>query len=112
MKFLIMLAVALVVRSIGFKKYVWFISIGYGFAVAAIGVALLAVFHGSLVAGTVIASLLFIIQTVQKLSGLYFCLMGKLIFQINCNHFFLSTTALSPRGDLLLLRGKSRQKRA
>ena len=39
--FLAMFVVALVFSSIGFKKYVWFISIGYGLAVAAIGVALL-----------------------------------------------------------------------
>ena len=32
--------IALVVSAIGFKKYVWFISIGYGFAVAAIGIFL------------------------------------------------------------------------
>ena len=34
--------------SIGFKKYVWFISIGYGFAVAAIGVTLLIAYASSL----------------------------------------------------------------
>ena len=39
--FFILFAVALVFSSIGFKKYVWFISIGYGFAVAAIGAGLL-----------------------------------------------------------------------
>ena len=39
--FLVLFAVALAVSAIGFKKYVWFISIGYGFAVAAIGIALL-----------------------------------------------------------------------
>jgi hypothetical protein len=33
--------VALAFSAVGFKKYVWFISIGYGFSVAAIGVALL-----------------------------------------------------------------------
>ncbi len=35
------LLIALLFSSIGFKKYVWFISIGYGFAVAAIGILLL-----------------------------------------------------------------------
>ena len=39
--FLIIFAVALIVSAIGFKKYVWFISIGYGFSVAAIGLTLL-----------------------------------------------------------------------
>ena len=42
--FLVLLAVALVASVCGFKRYVWFISIGYGVAVAAIGVALLAMF--------------------------------------------------------------------
>lgn len=42
--FLVLLAVALVASACGFKRYVWFISIGYGAAVAAIGVALLAMF--------------------------------------------------------------------
>lgn len=59
--FIIMLAVALAFSSMGFKKYVWFISLGYGFAVAAIGVALLIVFGGGLTVGTAIASVLFII---------------------------------------------------
>lgn len=35
----ILFAVAMVCCSIGFKNYVWFMSIGYGFAVAGIGVA-------------------------------------------------------------------------
>ncbi len=37
----ILFLVALAVSSIGFKKYIWFMSIGYGFSIAAIGVALL-----------------------------------------------------------------------
>lgn len=42
--FLIVFAVALAASACGFKKYVWFISIGYGAAVAAIGVVLLLAF--------------------------------------------------------------------
>lgn len=61
MKFLIMLIVALAVSSIGFKKYVWFISIGYGFSVAAIGIALLVVFRDGLSFGTLTACILFIV---------------------------------------------------
>ena len=53
MAFWIMLLVALIFSSIGFKKYVWFISLGYGFAVAAIGAALLILFRQGLTAGTV-----------------------------------------------------------
>ena len=58
--FLAMFVVALVFSSIGFKKYVWFISIGYGFSVAAIGVALLIVGRGQLTAGTACACALLI----------------------------------------------------
>ena len=58
--FLGMFVVALVFSSIGFKKYVWFISIGYGFSVAAIGVALLIVRRGQLTAGTACACALLV----------------------------------------------------
>ena len=61
MNFLILLAAALAVSSIGFKKYVWFISIGYGFSVAAIGIALLIMFNTTITVGTLCACLLFII---------------------------------------------------
>lgn len=40
MGFLVLLVLALVVSSVGFYKYVYFISLGYGFSVAAMGVAL------------------------------------------------------------------------
>ena len=46
MQFWILFAVAMVVSAIGFKKFVWFISLGYGFSMAAIGVALLVLFAG------------------------------------------------------------------
>ena len=57
---LITFVVALVFSSVGFKKYVWFISIGYGFAVAAIGAALLIAARDQLTAGTTCACALFI----------------------------------------------------
>ena len=38
--FFILLGVALAVSSMGFKNYVWFISLGYGFSIAAEGVAM------------------------------------------------------------------------
>lgn len=57
---LILLIVALLASSCGFKKYVWFISIGYGAAVAAIGIALLIIFHGSLTVGTGLQAILLI----------------------------------------------------
>lgn len=59
--FVTLLIVALAVSAIGFKKYVWFISIGYGFAILAIGVALLVIFRGSIDAGLIAACVLFIL---------------------------------------------------
>lgn len=50
-QFLILFAIALVVSAIGFKKYVWFISIGYGFSVAAIAAALIIMYLGKMDAG-------------------------------------------------------------
>lgn len=61
LNFLILLIVALVVSSIGFYKYVYFISLGYGFSIAVMGVALPIVFSGKLSVGTIVASLLFVI---------------------------------------------------
>ena len=61
MYFLIAFAVALVMCAVGYKKFVWFISIGYGFAVAGIGVAMLVMFFKSLEVVTVILSLLCIV---------------------------------------------------
>ena len=57
----VLLAAAVVVSSIGFKNYVWFISLGYGFSIAAEGLAMLVLFRGSLSAGTVVCCLLFIV---------------------------------------------------
>ncbi len=39
-EFIILMVIALVVSSVGFYKYVYFISLGYGFSVAAMGVAM------------------------------------------------------------------------
>ena len=58
--FLVAFVIALAFSSIGFKKYVWFISIGYGLAVAAIGVALLVAGRGQLTAGTACVCALFV----------------------------------------------------
>lgn len=61
MKFLILFIVALVISSIGFKKFVWFISLGYGFSIAGLGVAMLVMFTKALTPLTLIMSLLFIV---------------------------------------------------
>ena len=40
MAFLMLIIIALIVSSVGFYKYVYFISLGYGFSIAAMGVAM------------------------------------------------------------------------
>ena len=57
----LVVASALLISSIGFKKYVWFISLGYGFSIAGIGILLLALYGGSLTAGTAVCCALFIL---------------------------------------------------
>lgn len=42
--FVVLIAVGLVVSAIGFYKYVYFISLGYGFSIAAMGVTMLILF--------------------------------------------------------------------
>lgn len=54
------LIAALIISSIGFKKYVWFISIGYGFSIAGLGAVLLILFREKLSAGIIVCCLLFI----------------------------------------------------
>lgn len=61
LSFIIMLLVALVVSSCGFYKYVYFISLGYGFSIAAFGIAMPIMFFDELSVGTVIACILFVI---------------------------------------------------
>ena len=61
MNFLILMAIALVVSSVGFYKYVYFISLGYGFSIAAFGIAMPILFAGQLSVGTIIACVLFVI---------------------------------------------------
>jgi len=64
--FIIICAAALLFSAVGFKQYIWFISIGYGFAIAGIGIALLVfyreqIYIGQMNAGLLIACILFII---------------------------------------------------
>ncbi len=64
--FLILFGIALVISAIGFYKYVYFISLGYGFSVAGIGIALVVMelMKGASVGdslGVYLTSLLFIV---------------------------------------------------
>ena len=65
MQFLILLLVALAISAIGFKKFVWFISLGYGFSVAGLGAAMLIMFRNNLSAITVLLALMCIIYGIR-----------------------------------------------
>lgn len=67
----IFVGVALLACSIGFKKFVWFLSVGYGFAVAALGIGY-AIYSGIHFHGVDLMGLLFSILLVlygARLSG-------------------------------------------
>ena len=58
---LLLFAAAMVISSIGFKNYVWFISIGYGLSIAGEGALMLVLYRNSLTLSTVLCSALFIV---------------------------------------------------
>ncbi len=60
-QFGILLLTALLISSIGFYKYVYFISLGYGYSIAALGSAMLILFHRTMSMGMLIPCALFII---------------------------------------------------
>ena len=57
--FFALLLAALLVSSIGFKNYVWFISLGYGFSIAAEGLLMLILFRKGLTLGTALCCIVF-----------------------------------------------------
>ncbi|MBR3825404.1 MAG: DUF1295 domain-containing protein [Lachnospiraceae bacterium] len=59
--FLVLIAIALVVSAVGFYKYVYFISLGYGFSVAVMGLAMFIMYFGVLDWGTTLMCLLFLV---------------------------------------------------
>ena len=59
--FWLLFAAAMIISSIGFKNYVWFISLGYGFSIAGEGLVMLLLYGKGLTLGTVICSLLFVV---------------------------------------------------
>ena len=60
-QFWILFAAAMVISSIGFKNYVWFISLGYGFSIAGEGLLMLLLYGQALTPGTVVCCILFIL---------------------------------------------------
>ena len=61
MNFWLLFAAAMIISSIGFKNYVWFISIGYGFSIAGEGLLMLLLYGQELSLGTILCCVLFII---------------------------------------------------
>ena len=61
LNFWILFGICMLVSSIGFKNYVWFISLGYGFSIAAQGIAMLIMYGQGLSLGTIITCVLFIL---------------------------------------------------
>ena len=59
--FWLLFAAAMLISSIGFKKYVWFISLGYGFSIAGEGLLMAILYGKTLTPGTLICCLLFIV---------------------------------------------------
>ncbi len=59
--FVILMVIALVVSSVGFYKYVYFISLGYGFSVAAMGVAMFIMYYDVIGFGTLVMCVLFLV---------------------------------------------------
>ena len=59
--FLILIIAALVISSVGFYKYVYFISLGYGFSIAGMGIIMPILFRNRISLGTLALCVLFII---------------------------------------------------
>ena len=61
LNFWLLFGICMLVSAIGFKNYVWFISLGYGFSIAAEGLAMLLLYGKALTLGTVLCCALFIL---------------------------------------------------
>ncbi len=65
LNFWLLFAAAMLISAIGFYKYVYFISLGYGFSIAGLGALMLFLFRENLSIGTVIACALFIVYGIR-----------------------------------------------
>ena len=61
LNFWILFGICMLVSAIGFKNYVWFISLGYGFSIAAEGLVMMIMYGSDLTLGTAICCILFIL---------------------------------------------------
>ena len=63
--FWLVLGASLLISAIGFKNYVWFISLGYGFSIAAQGAAMLVLYSQNLTPGTILACVVFVLYGIR-----------------------------------------------
>ena len=61
LNFWLLFGLCMLVSAIGFKNYVWFISLGYGFSIAGEGLLMLVLYNQQLSLGTIICCVLFIL---------------------------------------------------
>lgn len=65
MNWILLVLAALIISGIGFYKYVYFISLGYGFSIAGLGVLLAVLFADTLTPGTLLACVLLVVYGVR-----------------------------------------------
>ena len=65
LSFWLLFGAAMLISAIGFYKYVYFISLGYGFSIAGLGAIMMILFRNNLSIGTVIACVLFVIYGIR-----------------------------------------------
>ncbi|MCQ2436058.1 MAG: DUF1295 domain-containing protein [Clostridia bacterium] len=63
----ILFGISLLISALGFKKFLWFITVGYGFSIVGCGIAIITIFaiNGNLNITGLIASILFMIYGVR-----------------------------------------------
>lgn len=65
MKFLALFLIAALISASGFKKFVWFLSLGYGFSMAAIGATLIVMHWGAADTASLVLCLLLVVYGVR-----------------------------------------------
>ena len=81
--FWILFGLCMLVSAIGFKNYVWFISLGYGFSIAAQGLVMLFMFGKTLTLGTILCCVVFFLYGCRLGGYLAFREFGKNSYKKN-----------------------------
>ena len=81
--FWILFGICMLVSAIGFKNYVWFISLGYGFSIAAQGVVMMIMYGSGLTVGTLITCVLFVLYGLRLGGYLAIREFGKTSYKKN-----------------------------